>query len=214
MINNNNNSSGVRGNEVADELARKGASSTTLNSARCVSIAHLKRRVKELCLEEWTLAWSSANRGRAYSNLHQRPTLEMRPHLKMANRLLVCTITQLRLGHGYFGSYLKRITAFATDQCQCGARSQTPHHLLLECPDYGASRRDMKRAVRPFTLKSLLGTKTGTDAVAQFIRATQVATRRWLDGLTGSEGERRHSRGTNGEDGEEYRWGWGLIERE
>jgi hypothetical protein len=72
----------------------------------------------------------------------------------------------------------------------------------------------MKRAVRPFTLKSLLGTKTGIDAVAQFIRSTQVATRRWLDGLTGSEGERRHSREANGEDGEEYRWGWGLIERE
>ena len=95
--------------------------------------------VKELSMEEWNLAWTSAKQGKSYSKLPMALSLEIKPYLKLSNRIVSSTVTQLRLGHGYFGSYLRHLPSFDTDRCQCGAPSQTPEHLLLSArrtPDH------------------------------------------------------------------------------
>jgi ribonuclease HI len=192
--------SGIGGNETADELARKGTSSVR-DPKRFVSIAHLKRISKELSMEEWNLAWNSAKQGKSYSKLPITLSLEIKPYLKLSNRIVSSTVAQLRLGHGYFGSYLRHLPSFDTNRCQCGAPSQTPEHLLLQCPTYAESRTVMKREVRPFTLRVILGTKTGINALARFLSKTNVATRKWMLEATGQEIET-----------DVTTWGWGRIE--
>jgi hypothetical protein len=225
----------VGGNEAADKLARRGASAVGLHTSRYVSIAHLRRRIKELAMEEWNLAWRLARRGRSYSKLPQQLTTKVKPHLNFENRMVVSTLIQLRMGHGYFKSYLIRLSSYDSEHCHCGARSQSPQHLLLECPCYTDPRRDMRRAVRPFTLRMLLGTTAGITAVVRFLKVTGIATRRWLRENEGEErggGEERDSRreGNDGREGnggrvrdegesseesrnDSWRWGWGQLER-
>ena len=147
------------------------------------------------------MAWTSAKQGKSYSKLPITLSLEIKPYLKLSNRVVSSTVTQLRLGHGYFGSYLRHLPSFDTDRCQCGAPSQTPKHLLLQCPTYAESRTVMKRKVRPFTLRVLLGTKTGINALTRFLTNTNVATRKWMLEATGQNFET-----------DVNTWGWGRIE--
>src|SRR5258706_12665690 len=51
------------------------------------------------------------------------------------------TIHQLRLGHGYFRSFLIRLPTYNTTECQCSARIQDVKHLLLRCPIYQGERQ-------------------------------------------------------------------------
>ena len=59
----------------------------------------------------------------------------------------------------------------------------------------------MKRQVRPFTFRMLLGTKTGVTALARFLSQTGVATRQWSLQVTGQNTET-----------EVNTWEWGRIE--
>jgi ribonuclease HI len=192
--------SGVGGNEIADELARNGTKSSILERTRYVSITNLRRKIKELSLTEWKSIWTNANRGKTYTKLPVKINYQVTPHLNISDRVLSSTITQLRLGHGYFMSYLGRLPSYDTTRCECGARTQTPKHLLMECKLYAHQRQLMRKAVRPFLLPVLLGTKSGIDAVIPFLKSTSIATRKWV-------------RRTGEDFGEEDQlgWGWGRL---
>ena len=45
-------------------------------------------------------------------------------------------IHQLRLGHGYFKSFLTRLPSYDSTQCQCSERVQSVEHLPLGCRLY------------------------------------------------------------------------------
>ena len=48
---------------------------------------------------------------------------------------------QLKLGHGYFKSYLKRLPAYNSDRCDCNnSLVQSPAYLLLECSKYAPNQ--------------------------------------------------------------------------
>ena len=52
---------------------------------------------------------------------------------------------QLKLGHGHFKSYLKRLPDFDLDKCDCNNQSsQSPAHLLLSCNKYQIEREGMR----------------------------------------------------------------------
>ena len=112
------------------------------------------------------------------------------------------TIHQLRLGHGYFKSFLIRLPAYDSIQCQCSERAQSVKHLLLGCRLY-QDERQQAGITRETTLHSLLFTPRGTTILQDFIRMTKVATRRWLL-------QRADERLGGGED----EWGWGRLREE
>ena len=124
----------------------------------------------------------------------------------MDNRSLISTITQLRTGHGYFNSYLQIIpTSYVEDRgCSCsGAPAQTPVHLILRCPHYRAARALMRRETPrspKLRIDLLLYNNMGADAMAQYIRRTGVATRRWMLGTQ-----------TARVDTAQKRLGWGML---
>ena len=106
------------------------------------------------------------------------------------------TIHHLRLGHGYFKSYLIRLPQYDSTRCQCSEGIQAVKHLLLGCQLYKDVRRK-SGITRDTTLHSLLFSPKGTAILDDFIQQTGVATREWL--LEGAD-EREE------EDG----WGWGV----
>ena len=90
---------------------------------------------------------------------------------------------QLKLGHGYFKSYLKRLPDYNSDKCDCNNNYiQSPAHLLLSCSKYQEYYNKIKEklAVSSLSLKLLLTTREGILAVFDFLKETKIASRNWI----------------------------------
>jgi hypothetical protein len=89
---------------------------------------------------------------------------------------------QLKLGHGYFRSYLVRFSGYTSDRCfTCGTK-ENPEHLILHCKNTKWAREKLKKKynIEGFSLKNLFNTKTGQEFMFEFIEKTQIGTRQWL----------------------------------
>jgi len=89
---------------------------------------------------------------------------------------------QLKLGKGYFKSFIKVIREDKEGRCfrECKAL-QTPKHLLLDCNLYREERREMQKKLGfSLSLKKLFYTQKGKEALFLFLSRTGIATRKWL----------------------------------
>ena len=168
------------------------------------ALSFLKRQIQQTGQKDWQQVWRACSSGSSYlTNARQQPLWgpTWKPtKLITTKQTIASTIHQLRLGHGYFRSYLTRLPNYNSTQCHCSEPVQTAKHLLLGCPTY---REERKRAgiKRDQTLQNLLFTQKGTDTAIDFIQQTGVATRGWLlQGVSIQE--------------EEDEWGWGSLREE
>ena len=103
-------------------------------------------------------------------------------------REIASAFTQLKLGHGYFKSYLYRFNRVDNERCKCNHTSkQTPEHLLLRCPKYRTERLLIKDHLnsREPQLKGLLDGQQGILDTLEFLIKTRISTRKWyLDNLS------------------------------
>jgi hypothetical protein len=56
---------------------------------------------------------------------------------------------------------------------------ETPKHLLLACPETGSAREVKYTLKTNLDLSLLLRTKNRTEATLQFLRTTNIVTRKW-----------------------------------
>jgi hypothetical protein len=99
----------IKGNELADSCKIRCRQSNSPDSERFTSISYIRRKIKAKSLENWTTHWKKATQGRYYSQFDQTPSFHIKEDLKLADRLSFATFTQMKLGHGYFKSYLHRL---------------------------------------------------------------------------------------------------------
>jgi hypothetical protein len=139
-------------------------------------------------LREWRTTWEvMPNKGRNYTG-----TFRQRPDeiFQTNNRQLISTVTQLRTSVGYFKSYLFNIpnNSFDHPLCNCNLGcKQDVRHLLTTYPLFAAERavmkKDARQIVRKMKLQTLLYTNLGAKPLQTFLKATGIATRRWILGL-------------------------------
>ena len=87
---------------------------------------------------------------------------------------------QLKLGYRYFKSYLKRLPDYNSDRYNCNKSFiQLPAYLLLDCENYIEvySRIKEKLTVSQLSLKILLTTREGIEAVFSFLKKTKIIRR-------------------------------------
>ena len=75
------------------------------------------------------------------------------------------------------------IPDYDSDRCDCNDISiQSPAHLLLECSNYTAEYEKIKEKlnVSDISLKLLLTTKSGIQAVFDFLKESELVRRNWL----------------------------------
>jgi hypothetical protein len=101
---------------------------------------------------------------------------------------------QLKLGHGYFRSYLYRLSKSETNRCTGACRGiQSPIHLYLSCRHYRAEQKELKDSLegvsnRNITLADIYSEKN-RQVVYNYLKKTRIATREWLLGQVEGEEE-------------------------
>ena len=98
---------------------------------------------------------------------------------------------RLRTGHCRFLSHLYRIKVSPTNECPCKTGTQTPQHILQDCPTFRTLRchfwpegTDMRQ--------KLWGSHKDLERTAEYIRATELEI--WLHDQTKLERWRRRRR--------------------
>lgn len=171
---------GIYGNAKADECAKYGANWSEKDPKTFLSISFLKKKLKAKALEEWQEIWGKAKISDHYKQFKMQPKWKPSP-LKLSKQLW-STIIQLKLGHGYFRSYLVRLPAYNSGTCNlCQTnQEQTPYHLLLHCSAYRDIRyRAFSRMDRKDYNLFYLFSKEGQESLIKFLKETKIATRRW-----------------------------------
>src|SRR6266487_320073 len=134
----------IKGNELADRAAKKGTKLQRTAIEKYISIAYIKRKIKESALIDWTNIWQASKaKGKHYSQYECRP--KWKTKAKILKKQIWSTYIQLKLGHGYFKSYLNRLSNYDTNICQFCNTKESPEHLLLFCRRYSQIRSKIKK---------------------------------------------------------------------
>lgn len=169
----------VRGNERADKLAKQATDLPPEGNG--ISYGYFCMQAKAVIYTDWEKrlkSTPSSTFSRTFDLVGRRrfipPTHEREP---------ASAFYQLRIGHGYFKSYLYRFNHAISDRCRCsGTAAQTPRHLLLKCPitrPYRTLFIDALENLHP-DFKDLFSTPRGISAMVEFLKITKISTRRWI----------------------------------
>jgi len=90
------------------------------------------------------------------------------------------TYIQLKLGHGYFKSYLNRLPNYNSDICQFCNTRENPEHLLLYYRRYSQIRNKIKqeKQLNQLSLKILFSLIPGQDFLFNYLKEIKIATRK------------------------------------
>src|SRR5437588_9613902 len=142
-------------------------------------------QIQQSALTAWHHYWTQlpdSEKGRHFRSIHfHLPKLRPSPHFYQLSRHQLATVTQLRLGHGYFKSYLSRMDENIQTSCTCDRQTPAPHtpqHILLDCNKYQQHRHLLKPVAQNFHLPDVLGSKAGLLAVGRFIGKSGAGTRK------------------------------------
>ena len=133
------------GNEFADEEAKSaallgaGMGVATGNGTGEPIIrlaAAAKRAVYQRIRERWEKQWERETTSASTKRLVQAPnkkTLRLYEGLSKPQCAILIQMRTMRIGLRHF---LFKIKAAETDRCNCDEGSQTPKHILMQCPRY------------------------------------------------------------------------------
>ena len=103
--------------------------------------------------------------------------------MELIPKRLFSAMMQLKVGHGFFKSYLVRLPDYPHNRCFIDCNLiQSPEHLLLVCKHYREERIEFKKSIgnENFTYPLLYASSKNQRALIEFIRQTGISTRGWL----------------------------------
>jgi ribonuclease HI len=181
----------ILGNEIADQLAKRAARTPQLNPYIKVSLTNIRRKLNKSLIDNWQKDWEeNTAKGKHYSQF--KPYIKRKAIKPTTNRRTWTAYIQLKLGHGYFRSYLSRIRQ-DSDRCigQCQG-IQSPIHLYLSCQHYKEEQKALISKLKdlfprqPITLAEIY-TEKSRQVVYDYLKKTRIATREWLLELEAAE---------------------------
>ena len=102
------------------------------------------------------------------------PSLAGSRAFRTLDRRILGIVTQARTGHGYFGEYYQTHNIREPANCPCGAGLQTREHIVFECWTHEEYGDIIDEGVPDHQLATLFGTKTGIDALAEFVKKSMA----------------------------------------
>ena len=148
--------SGVRGNEIADDLARRGAGSRELNpKATYRTTSSFAHDLDQLIWAKVTTDWTDRADCRVTRQLWQTPNLNKSRKLIELDRGKLRRAVALLTGHCLLGSHSHKMGLADTSECKrCSLEEDTIEHFLCECP---AIKQKRLKYLGSYIFKDLLG---------------------------------------------------------
>jgi hypothetical protein len=146
---------GIRGNEIVDQLAKEAAvnEDDRLPDNGYILLTYVKVSVRRSCLKDWTKytmkMHGKKRMGQFYMQHFGIGFTYWKAYKTITAKRTYAALNQLKLGYGYFRSYLIRTPNCESDKCFNGCRAkQTPEHLLISCRTYRLERQLMIKIVK------------------------------------------------------------------
>ena len=164
---------GIEGNDRADELAKR---VTELEpTTETTTLAKLHRQLCERLKAAWISEWANKPVAGQYAIADCTPPSLAGSHtFQTLNRHMLGVVTQARTGHGYFREYYLIHNIQEPTDCPCGADLQTCEHIILKCEIHKEHRHLIEEGAPDYRLTMILGTRSGIDALAKFIRGSKA----------------------------------------
>ncbi len=171
----------IKENELADKAAKKEIKLQRTAIEKYISIAYIKRKIKESALIDWINIWQASKaKEKHYSQYECRS--KWKTKAKILKKQIWSTYIQLKLDHDYFKSYLNRLSNYDSNICQFCNTKKSSEHLLLFCRRYSQIRSKIKKEkqLNQLSSKILFDTIWGQDFLFEFLKETSIVTRKWL----------------------------------
>jgi len=133
----------VRGNEIADKLAKEAASTKNIEE----SYKRIPKRViiKELeddSVKKWQTEWTNSTKVKITKDFF--PYIKERLNM---NINLTQNFTAMVTGHRKTNSYVHRFKIINAPTCPCGNSDQNIDHVILECKLLNKERNILKQSI-------------------------------------------------------------------
>jgi len=138
---------GIKGNELADKLAKKAAEDEgELNIVyNRIPITMIATELKKERLTKWQRHWESTDKGVLRRSFFL--TVERRLKLKIP---ITSEFTTIVSGHGKTKSYLHRFKLIDNPMCPCDDEgAQSSEHLIYDCKILEFQRNTLKHQISP-----------------------------------------------------------------
>ena len=163
---------GIRGNEMADCLAKEATKHPEIEIEIMPEIFDIKRTIRRELLNEWQTRWDSAQESRHYWSLEKKVSNKIK--FKTTNRKKEVIISRLRLGKCRLKQNLKRMNLHETGLCETCGTEETIEHWLLHCEETTQLGMELgnfcKRIQKPTTLQTILNSEICHDIIYKWIQ--------------------------------------------
>ena len=126
---------GIRGNEIADELAQQAIDEPDVNHDLALHFTEVPAARKAARSEKWQMQWNNSEKGRfTYSII---PTINNKTWYKDSafDRTSIVFWNRIISNHTRSKDSLNRFKIVNSPICSCGANYQTVNHLIFECKE-------------------------------------------------------------------------------
>ena len=92
--------------------------------------------IKKRTMDDWQHYWTTTSKttgGRLNLIQEHVSTTSWFERIKMSKKITNC-ISRLRIGHGLFPTYMRKIKIADSDLCRCGAIGNIDH-IIIQCPN-------------------------------------------------------------------------------
>ena len=163
---------GVPGNEMADveaKLAAENPGGADYRGAEIRLASSARRWVRQRMKGRWMKEWAASKVAARYHQLVEMPhkkVLKLYERLPKLYTLIIIQMRTKRIGLNHF--LFKHINQrgqedqFNAGRCHCEEGSQTPQHILLQCPLYTGLRATLMQELR---YKTELGNSTDYNTI-------------------------------------------------
>lgn len=165
---------GITGNEEADRLASEATEGSPAANLR-ISISYLKELRKNKRIWRWKRQFCQGDLGScAHFKEHCKFTVQSLrlPKQYVDNkRRFAQALVSARCGKGYFGDgYYHGAQRPVIKGCPCRYSTESVKHIIQQCPRFSRARVKLKDFDRSLTLKKILDTSEGLDALFIFVK--------------------------------------------
>jgi hypothetical protein len=129
-----------------------------------------KRRVRRRIKEAWAREWAREKTGRPNRRLVPVPNKKNLRLFEGLSKPYTSILVQMKSMRIALNHFLFKINAADSDECYCGEGSQTPRHVLLQCPLYADLRETLLDKIRA---RTELNNITDYDAIVSDSQATR-----------------------------------------